>query len=177
MVVFGLRLTTRIRGENEGRRTAQPQVSPCPEGIGKVKEPIWLNREDCLAIHEMMLAQHGGLTGVRDEGLLESALSKPQNLFTYSSPTLPEMAASYAAGMILNHPVSGWKQADGVYARRYVPGIEWHGVYRDGRIRDRDDISPRQRETEAGGVCHMAECELRQGLVHSLFSIPHSTLK
>ena len=69
-----------------------------------MKEPVWLNREDCFAIHEMMLAQHGGLVGVRDEGLLESALSKPRNLFAYSSPTLPEMAASYAAGIILNHP-------------------------------------------------------------------------
>ena len=69
-----------------------------------MKEPIWLNREDCLAIHEMMLAQHGGLAGVRDEGLLESAISKPQHLFAYSSPTLPEMAASYAAGIVLNHP-------------------------------------------------------------------------
>jgi len=69
-----------------------------------VNEPIWLNREDCLAIHEMMLAQHGGLAGVRDEGLLESALSKPQHLVAYRSPTLPEMGASYAAGIILNHP-------------------------------------------------------------------------
>jgi death-on-curing protein len=69
-----------------------------------VKEPIWLAREDCLAIHEMMLAQHGGLAGVRDEGLLDSAISKPQHLFAYSSPTLAEMAASYAAGIILNHP-------------------------------------------------------------------------
>jgi death-on-curing protein len=69
-----------------------------------VKEPIWLNREDCLAIHEMMLAQHGGLAGVRDTGLLESALSKPQHLFAYRSPTLSEMAASYATGIILNHP-------------------------------------------------------------------------
>lgn len=69
-----------------------------------MKEPIWLNREDCLAIHEMMLAQHGGSSGVRDEGLLESALSKPQNLFAYSSPTLTEMGASYAAGIIRNHP-------------------------------------------------------------------------
>ncbi len=70
-----------------------------------MKEPIWLSREDCLAIHEMMLAQHGGLAGVRDEGLLESALSKPQHLFTYRSPTLAEMAASFAAGIILNHPL------------------------------------------------------------------------
>lgn len=69
-----------------------------------MKGPIWLNREDCLAVHEMMLAQHGGLAGVRDEGLLESAMSKPQHLFAYNSPTLPEMAASYAAGIVLNHP-------------------------------------------------------------------------
>jgi death-on-curing protein len=69
-----------------------------------VKEPAWITREECLAIHEMMVAQHGGLAGVRDEGLLESALSKARNLFNYRSPTFAEMAASYAAGIILNHP-------------------------------------------------------------------------
>jgi death-on-curing protein len=69
-----------------------------------MKEPLWLNRTDCLAIHEMMLAQHGGLAGVRDKGLLESALAKPQNLFAYGSPTLADLAASYAAGIIHNHP-------------------------------------------------------------------------
>ena len=69
-----------------------------------MNELIWLNREDCLAIHEMMVAQHGGLAGVRDEGMLESALFKPPNLQAYGSPTLAAMAASYAAGIILNHP-------------------------------------------------------------------------
>lgn len=69
-----------------------------------MKEPAWITREECLAIHEMMLAQHGGLAGVRDEGLLESALSKPKNLFAYAKPTHAEMAASYAAGIIINHP-------------------------------------------------------------------------
>ncbi len=69
-----------------------------------MKEPAWVNREECLAIHEMMLAQHGGLAGVRDDGLLDSALSKLRNLFACASPTLAEMAASYAAGIILNHP-------------------------------------------------------------------------
>ena len=52
----------------------------------------------------MMLAQHGGLAGLRDEGLLESALATPQDLFAYGSPTLPEMSGSYAAGIIRNHP-------------------------------------------------------------------------
>jgi len=91
-----------------------------------VKEPIWLNREDCFAIHEMMLAQHGGLAGVRDEGLLESALSKPQHLFAYSSPTLAEMAASYAAGIIHNHPfLDGNKRTGFMLAATF---LELNGV-------------------------------------------------
>jgi death-on-curing protein len=69
-----------------------------------MKLPVWLDRADALAIHEMVLSQHGGLAGVRDEGLLESALAKPQNLFVYARPSLPELAASYAAGVVLNHP-------------------------------------------------------------------------
>lgn len=91
-----------------------------------MKEPIWLNREDCLAIHEMMLAQHGGLAGVRDKGLLESALSKPRNLFAYASPTLPGMAASFAAGIILNHPfLDGNKRTGFMLA---VTFLELNGV-------------------------------------------------
>jgi len=69
-----------------------------------VKTPIWLDRSEALAIHDLLLAQHGGLAGVRDDGLLESALAKPQNRFAYESPTLAEMAAGYAAGIIRNHP-------------------------------------------------------------------------
>ncbi len=69
-----------------------------------MKKPVWLDRIDCMAIHEMMLAQHGGQAGVRDNGLLESALAKPRNHFAYGAPTLSALAASYAAGIILNHP-------------------------------------------------------------------------
>ena len=83
-----------------------------------MKEPIWLNREDALAIDEMMLAQHGGLAGVRDEGLLEAALFKPQHLSAYGSPTLAEMAASYAAGIILNHPFFDGNKGTGSCLRR-----------------------------------------------------------
>jgi death-on-curing protein len=69
-----------------------------------VKEPVWVHGEECFAIHEMVLAQYGGLAGVRDEGLLASALDKPKNLFSYAKPNHFEMAASYAAGIIGNHP-------------------------------------------------------------------------
>jgi death on curing protein len=86
-----------------------------------VKEPIWLEHQDCLAIHEMMLAQYGGLAGVRDAGLLESALAKPQNLFAYGSPTLAELGASYAAGIILNHPfIDGNKRTGFMLAATFL---------------------------------------------------------
>jgi death-on-curing protein len=86
-----------------------------------VKKPVWLDRVDCLAIHEMMLAHHGGLTGVRDEGLLESALAKPRHLFSYGKPHLTDLAASYAAGIIHNHPfLDGNKRTGFVVAATFL---------------------------------------------------------
>jgi death-on-curing protein len=69
-----------------------------------MKEPYWLTRGECLALHDMMLAQYGGCPGIRDEGLLESALARPQQLHHYGSPNLAEMAAAYTAGIVKNHP-------------------------------------------------------------------------
>ena len=69
-----------------------------------MKEPYWLTREECMALHGMMLSQYGGLSGVRDENLLESALAKPQNLFAYGKPSMAQLAASYAVGVVKNHP-------------------------------------------------------------------------
>ncbi len=69
-----------------------------------MKEPEWLLREVVLAVHERLLAEFGGSAGVRDLGLLESALARPGNLFAYSSATLCELAASYAFGIVKNHP-------------------------------------------------------------------------
>lgn len=65
----------------------------------------WLDRTIVLAIHEEQLAQHGGGIGIRDEGLLDSALARPQNLAAYNpAASLPELAASYAFGIARNHP-------------------------------------------------------------------------
>ena len=69
-----------------------------------MKEPNWILTEDCLAFHSKMLALFGGLDGVRDEGLLDSALNRPKQLFTYERPTIFDMAAAYAAGIVKNHP-------------------------------------------------------------------------
>lgn len=67
---------------------------------------IWITRALALAIHERQLATHGGGTGVRDEGLLESALAKPQQVFAYGDPApdLAALAASLAFGLARNHP-------------------------------------------------------------------------
>jgi death-on-curing protein len=69
-----------------------------------MKEPYWLTRSECLALHDMMLAHYGGCSGIRDEGLLESALARPRQLHHYGNPSLPEMAAAYAGGIVKNHP-------------------------------------------------------------------------
>jgi death on curing protein len=71
-----------------------------------VREPIWIRQDVVLAIHEEVLMLFGGPEGVRDMGLLESALARPKNLFAYSeqTPSLAQMAASYAKGIVANHP-------------------------------------------------------------------------
>jgi death on curing protein len=71
-----------------------------------VNDPTWIRQDVVLAMHEEALLLHGGPGGVRDLGLLESALARPRNLFVYSedSPSLPRLAASYAKGIVANHP-------------------------------------------------------------------------
>ena len=69
-------------------------------------EPVWILQRMVIAAHEESLAEHGGPPGIRDLGLLESALAKAKNLFAYSGsePTLARMAAAYAFGIVANHP-------------------------------------------------------------------------
>jgi death-on-curing protein len=62
----------------------------------------------------MMLAQHGGLDGVRDEGLLESALNRPRHMRGYGRPSACELAASYAGGFIRNHPFNDGNKRTGI---------------------------------------------------------------
>ncbi len=68
-------------------------------------DPIWISVDLALAIHKRQLSEHGGADGVRDQGLLESALGRPRNFFAYTNPTptIPELAASYAFGIARNH--------------------------------------------------------------------------
>ena len=64
----------------------------------------WVTRSVVFAIHEEQIAEHGGTQGIRDTGLLESALARPQNLAAYGQADIVALAASYAFGLAKNHP-------------------------------------------------------------------------
>ena len=70
-------------------------------------QPRWVLDEVVLAIHEQQLAEHGGAKGIRDQGLLASALARPKNIYYYQphGATLPRLAAAYAFGLMRNHPL------------------------------------------------------------------------
>ena len=65
---------------------------------------IWLSKKAVIAAHDEQLAEHGGGTGIRDEGLLESALAKPEQLAHYGDPDIFDLASAYAYGLAKNHP-------------------------------------------------------------------------
>jgi death-on-curing protein len=72
----------------------------------------WLDKQALLLLHGESLAEHGGAPGLRDAGLLDSALARPLNLAAYGEPDFADLAASYAAGISQNHPfVDGNKRA------------------------------------------------------------------
>jgi death on curing protein len=78
----------------------------------------WIYEDIVLAIHSEQVSIHGGLSGVRDQALLESALAKPKNLKFYKDATLIECAASYIFGLVSNHPF-----LDGNKRTGFVTGI------------------------------------------------------
>ena len=70
-----------------------------------MNEPLWLRKDAIVTSHHSSIAQFGGSQGIRDEGLLESALARPENKFAYeTTPSLAELAAAYSFGLARNHP-------------------------------------------------------------------------
>jgi death-on-curing protein len=87
-----------------------------------------------LAIHDAQLAEHGGGTGMRDEGLLRSALARPENLLAYGgNPDVADLAAAYAFGIVRNHPfVDGNKRTGFVVMELFLD--------LNGRTLEADDL-------------------------------------
>jgi death-on-curing protein len=114
---------------------------------------IWLEKPLALAIHDRQLAEHGGTGGVRDEGLLESALARPQQLHAYGDPApdLADLAAALAYGIARNHPfLDGNKRTAAVACETFLElngatleadDLELYPVYlalAEGKLSERD---------------------------------------
>lgn len=93
-----------------------------------MKEPFWLDHEILQALHDALLARFGGLAGTRDEGLLDSALNRPLQLFYYSQASLFELAAAYAEGIVKNHPYLDGNKRAGFMAAYTFLGINGYSL-------------------------------------------------
>lgn len=84
-----------------------------------MKEPVWIDERDALALHDQLLALDGGASGLRSDALFKSALARPRPHFAYAEPPdLIAMATAYTAGIVRNHPF-----ADGNKRTGFVVGI------------------------------------------------------
>lgn len=84
-----------------------------------MRAPIWIDEQDALALHDRLLVLHGGAAGLRDAGLLKSALPRPQQYFAYATAIdVIDLAAVYTAGIVRNHPF-----VDGNERTGFVVGI------------------------------------------------------
>ena len=90
-------------------------------------EPQWLNRVVVDAIHNDQLREHGGLPGIRDETILESALARPQQKWHYADVSdIPTFAAAYAFGLVNNHPYRDGNKRIGFLAMITFLGLNGH---------------------------------------------------
>jgi len=83
--------------------------------------PRWIELSVVLAVHEQQISEHGGLLGIRDLGMIESALGRPQNLLLYNDPDLFDLAAAYGFGLARNHGfIDGNKRTAYVVTRLFL---------------------------------------------------------
>lgn len=97
----------------------------------------WVNRQVLLLLHDESLAEHGGGPGLRDEGLLDSALARPLNLALYGQPDVADLAASYGVGLAKNHAfVDGNKRAAFLAVGMFlaVNGYRLHATQADATL-------------------------------------------
>ncbi|HEX9720298.1 MAG TPA: type II toxin-antitoxin system death-on-curing family toxin [Ramlibacter sp.] len=96
-----------------------------------MKRWVWLHREIILAVHEHQLAEHGGAAGVRDQGLLESALARPENLAAYGKPDIADLAAAYGYGISRNHAFIDGNKRTGFVATELFLELNRHALAAD----------------------------------------------
>ena len=112
----------------------------------------WVRADVVYAVHDAQLAEHGGLPGLRDQGMLESALARPRNQAAYGKPDAAALAAAYAFGLVRNHPFAdGNKRSGWVTARLCLA---------DNGYRLQFDPADAVRTVEALAAGKLSEAEL-----------------
>ena len=112
----------------------------------------WVRADVVYAVHDAQLAEHGGLPGLRDQGMLESALARPRNQAAYGNPDAAALAAAYAFGLVRNHPFTdGNKRTGWVTARLFLA---------DNGYRLHFDPADAVRTVEALAAGKLSEAEL-----------------
>ena len=96
-----------------------------------MKEWVWIERDVVIAVHEMQLAEHGGLAGVRDAGLMDSALMRAPNLATYGAPDAADLAAAYGWGLSRNHPFNDGNKRTGFVAAELFLALNGYELLAD----------------------------------------------
>ena len=93
-----------------------------------MREPIWVPQSAVLVLHDRTLNEHGGLAGIREFRLLESALARPRQLYAYgNNPNIVELAAAYTTGIVRNHPfVDGNKRTGFLVALEFLFNNGYH---------------------------------------------------
>ncbi len=128
-----------------------------------MSEPIWIEEDLVLAIHDRQLVEHGGAAGIRDESLLHSALGRPLNHVAYASSDIVELVAKYTAGIVKNHPF-----VDGNKRTGFVVGVlflELNGY----RFRASEEAAAQAViELAADSIDEKGYCEFLRGNSHPL---------
>jgi hypothetical protein len=124
-------LRSRLRGKDgKGGRHHQP-LPQYTARSRQVKAPVWIDERDALALHDSLLALHGGAVGLRDNGLLKSALARPRQHFAYAeSPDIVDMAAAYTGRHRAQPPLCRWQQAHGLRGGNPVSRTQWLPLHR-----------------------------------------------
>jgi death-on-curing protein len=113
-----------------------------------VKQPVWIEERDVLALHGRLLSLHGGAPGLRDEGLLQSALARAQQHFAYAeSADILDMATVYTAGIVRNHPF-----IDGNKRTGFIVGILFLELNGYRFIASEEDAAKAVLELAAGNM-------------------------
>jgi death on curing protein len=111
-----------------------------------VSEPLWIDEQDVLVLHDRLLALDGGSAGVRSVALLQSALARPQQLYAYGeAPDMIDMAAVYMAGIVRNHPF-----VDGNKRTGFVVGVLFLELNRYRFTANEEDATQAVLELAAG---------------------------